>query len=281
MTDALLTRFRVATGRSLPLPARHAGLGNALDSVVLLGFPDWSIWGIPLVGHEVGLAYAKKECGGDLKQLVEGFAAAPQAGVPSPSVEYVQHLLADVFATYTLGLSYACASLLLRLNPGRDKPSEANEPRDVDRARVIIATLGRERPTAPDRGGDFTDVVARLTTIWDTAVRAHAGLSVQHEAADHFIPENTWLDDFVQRTVESFEGLMMIFPPYDNDRWKASQQWYGSLGDDGDTGATPIQEDEVPDVLTAAWQRRLVDNAEPLRVADDIKSRWSKRRQVA
>lgn len=44
MTEALLLRYNSLTKRSLPLPGRQAALGNALESVVLLGFPEWSIW---------------------------------------------------------------------------------------------------------------------------------------------------------------------------------------------------------------------------------------------
>lgn len=253
MTDAVLKRFRKATGRSLPLPARQAALGVALHSVVLLGFPEWSIWGIPLVGHEVGLAYAEeRKDEPEVADLITRFA--PEGA--SHSAQYVRQLFADVFATYTAGLSYACAAMLLRLSPRHGKDFDPDNPTDIDRAHVILMTL-RE---SDEGGGSFTEAVEHLRETWLGAVRAHAGPADAERAereAKGRPPERDWRDNFTQAAIEYLREIPNVVPAYDRERWEASSQWAAALyrGDDG-PGWLP-EKDAVPDVLTAAWRLRM------------------------
>jgi hypothetical protein len=286
MTDALLTRYKQVTQRSLPLPARQAALGNALDSVVLLGFPEWSIWGIPLVGHEVGLAYAKEQHDRGLSALIKRYLPDEQPADESRgpedegshNEEYIQQLLADAFATYTLGLSYACAALLLRLSPRHDEAPSPSQPRDIDRARVIMMTL----ETCGGSGGTFSDAMGSLKDIWEAAVRAHAGPAQAAEAVKEAQgpPSHAdWLDDFTRDAVEHFRSLNITVRAYDDERWNASTKWYEALLDKNkvDPGWTSV-DDAVPDALTAAWRLRLVGQLKPVDLAENLKERWSKGR---
>lgn len=288
MTDRLLKRYTLLIRRSLPLPAREAALGNVLDSVLLLGFPEWSIWGIPLVGHEVGLAYLRYKTDGELLDLAQKYVVDgsdddhddEQGGGHAPpprSAELVHHLIADAFATYTLGLGYASAALLLRLTPRHDEPRQRDWPRDIDRARVIMMTLRSPGANAPDAGGSFSDFVGILGNIWESALRGYAGPSnadlAQQEMAGPR-PEEDWIDDLTREAVEHFSGLMPTLR-YDNKRWQGSEQWTGPLKTDGESPDWPY-DDDITDVLTAAWRLRLRDEA-PKNLADNIKQRWSKR----
>jgi hypothetical protein len=301
MTDAVLSRFKgVTPGRSLPLPARRAALGNAMDSVVLLGFPEWSIWGIPLVGHEVGLAYVKDQRDEDLMNLVSSFVedgdppptasdgpsldgpegAKPQVDTPRErrTQEHVEQLLADVFATYTLGFSYACAALLLRLDPRHDEKRRADRPRDIDRARAIMLTLTPPWRELSAEGGSFSDAVGILDGLWLEGVRAHAGPARAEAAVDEAQgppPEEDWLDDFTKSAVELFTKQRYTIRSYGEDRWRASETWIDALRSKK-VGPSWLPRDEsVPDVLTAAWRMRLVDNEQPGDLANDVKERWS------
>jgi hypothetical protein len=277
MTEAVLGRFKPLTSRSLPLPGRQAALGNALGSVVLLGFPEWSIWGIPLVGHEVGLAYSQEQKDHELLKLIDHVSEAH--GV---SKKLVQDLLADGFATYTLGLSYACAALLLRLNPRHDEPHHSDRPRDIERARVILMTLKAERPSAPEAGGSFTDCVASLETLWKSAVVAHArpqDADAAQQEAEGPIPAEDWLDDLTRDAVEHF-GEMMMIRPYDEKRWRGSEDWLKTLREHDSASRPWLPADEVvPDVLTAAWRLRLLSEQEPNDVAAEVQKRWFQARK--
>jgi hypothetical protein len=291
MTGELLTRFNSITPQALtlPLPARHAALGNALDGLVLLGFPEWSIWGIPLVGHEIGLGYVrdpKHQAG--LTDLVKKFTPmVPHCDRPAEEREsnakaYLDQLVADCFATYILGFSYACAGLLLRLTPRHDEVRSPTMPRDIDRARVIMMTL-HGGDAGPDAGGTFSDAVGGLQKIWESAVRAYAGPDQAAEALEEAKgppPKDDWLDDFTEMAIEHFTNSRLI-QPYDNDRWTQSDTWQSHLA----TTATGTMERRswrpkgaaVADVLTAAWRMRLMDDADPDSVARRVLASWSKR----
>lgn len=280
MTDALLGRFTALSRRPLPLPARQAALGNALDSVVLLGFPEWSIWGIPLVGHEVGLRYARDRNSVELTSLIRDFSSAdnPKLGGRTPPTEtYMQDLIADAFATYTLGFSYACAAMLLRLTPRADQSREQlSHPRDIDRARVIMMTLGSGPPSAPSHGGSFTEAVEKLRDIWNCAVRDYVEPPDADQAALEAAgppPAQDWLDDFTAAVVKHLRSFGAIIRPYDNDRWMASDKWRITLADSVSRPESD-PDDVVPDLLTAAWRMRL-DEVGVDRLATDVKKQWS------
>ncbi len=285
MTDALLTRFTAATSKSLPLPARQAALGSALDSIVLLGFPEWSVWGIPLVAHEVGLAYAKDRNNPALAELIDRFVVKPPAAgstgaaaIPGRTKSYVKELLADAFATYTLGLSYACAALLLRLSPRHDDEYESDAPRDIERARVIMLTLLTGGTTAPAAGGSFTDDVSGLEATWRTAVAAHAGPAAAAAALQESEgppPEKDWLDDFTDAAVLHFRQMTMMIRPYDDERWRASELWLEALHDGSVAPGWNPTSDAVPDVLTAAWRLRLRQDNDPDVLANQVKRLWA------
>jgi hypothetical protein len=292
MTAALLTRFSLVTERTLtlPLPARHAALGTALNGLVLLGFPEWSIWGIPLVGHEIGLGYAKFPLRADeLAEIVKQYT--PECGPPSAerdssAEEYLHQLIADALATYILGFSYACASMLLRLNPRHDVPGDPTKPRDIDRARVIMMTLKAGGRTAPSSGGSFSEALERLQEIWNTAVLSHAGPKHADTAlaeAKGPPPEDDWLDDFTATAVSHFARSSVI-RPYDNERWRASDGWLETMRGWLESRDTP-NPDWVPpgvavvDVLNAAWRLRVMESADPDSLAKSILDSWSKRKQ--
>lgn len=269
MTDALLNRFIGTTPqKSLPLPARQSALGYALDSVVMLGFPEWSIWGIPLVGHEIGLVYAGDHNDDQLVALINRYVEQDVR-----SEEYVRQLVADTFATYTLGFSYACAALVLRLSPRHNQPPLVDEPTDIERSRVIMLTL----KAGGAIGGTHTDAVETLERIWEAAVRERAGLDLADEAADEAAgppPDQDWLDDFAADAVETFRGLILI-RPFDNTRWEAADTWYEALRTaKAGPGWHPV-EDAVPDVLTAAWRLRVLDGTSPELLAADVMTRWT------
>lgn len=273
MTDALLNRFIGTTPqKSLPLPARQSALGCALDSVVMLGFPEWSIWGIPLVGHEIGLVYANDHNDDQLVRLIGKYTVKDVR-----SEQYVRELVADTFATYTLGFAYACAALVLRLSPRHDQEPRVDAPTDIERARVIMLTLRAGGDTAPAAGGTYTDGIERLDEIWKGAVGERAGQDKADEAAAQAVgpPAHLdWLDDFAADAVKTFRGLITI-RPFDNKRWTAAQLWYDALLiDKTGPGWHPV-EDAVPDVLTAAWRLRVLDGTSPEQLAAQVMTRWT------
>jgi hypothetical protein len=141
------------------VPALTGGAGDSLTStlrrVASVRFPDWSLWTVPLVAHEY--AFVMTEVEDVLRSHVKSQAAAwvsaqpLPAGSPGEKPEDVREdlrkraescarvLLADAFATFTMGPAYACGALLLRLDPADG--AHRYRPSDVTRAAMVLGML--------------------------------------------------------------------------------------------------------------------------------------------
>lgn len=111
MTDTLLRSFLDLTKNALSVPSRQAAISSAMNSVIKLGFPEWTAWAVPLVAHEVGLSVADDRN----NEKVQDFLTDHVGAGRSPGE--VRHLFADAFATLMMGPAYACAAILLRFQP--------------------------------------------------------------------------------------------------------------------------------------------------------------------
>jgi hypothetical protein len=143
---------------------------------------------------------------------------------------------------------------------------------------VIMMTL----ETCGGSGGSFSDAMGRLKVIWEAAVRAHAGPTQEAAAvkeAQGPPSREDWLDDFTRAAVEHFRTLNVTVRAYDDERWNASTKWKEALLDKDkvDPGWTSV-DDAVPDALTAAWRLRLIEQLNPVTLAENLKERWSKGR---
>lgn len=258
MTDELLEElYEGHLGGSLVVPANQAALGQVLQSVIKLGFPEWTIWGIPLVGHEVGLKVPPTNVRlAKLLEEDEGYEMRPGQRAS---------LLADIFATYTLGLCYAHAVMRLRLQPFRESSSDPEQPHDADRARVILAVLDRLKgpghgrrtegsgpgsgPTSPGPDGDLGDdaryrgAVGRLRTFWE---------SEADEPSDADAQSPKGLEKFLDHALDALTAPeFRAFSPH---RWTSSM----ALRDLCYKGVKPaVGPQAILDLLTAAWQLRV------------------------
>jgi len=133
--------------------------------ILRLGFASWSIWGLPLEGHEFGklLADARMSNGSE-KRKAHWKPYIKEFGERGTRV-----LIADSFAAWAEGPAYACALLFLVLNPNR---SPARGVCDSDRAAVVLATL-RDRATQAAGGGkrsaegyDYLPFIEALEAKW-------------------------------------------------------------------------------------------------------------------
>jgi hypothetical protein len=142
--------------------------------LVLLRFPQYSIWQVPVMAHELGhfaatrirdetgatpvIAAIAEQSGKGLQTLQPSDAAA----IGAMREGFLHELFADTFATYVLGPAFACCCLLLALNPavgaGRHHPSSSV------RARAVLACLGRLNQALP--GWPFAPVLAKLKALW-------------------------------------------------------------------------------------------------------------------
>lgn len=248
MTDALLSGFKTITRHYLPIPARQAALSNALESVVKLGFPEWSVWGVPLVAHEVGLALALAR---DLNQPGP-IAELLDQWTNYASRERLAELFADIFAAYTVGPAYGCAVLLLRLHPHHDERPRDDEARDVDRAKLLLETLKE----GGDPGTGFRETVDRLKKMWNDSVITLAGPGQAAKAKEAVGPldENGWMDQYLEAVLGLLDRREVI-ERFGEQQWaRALEDWGGELDRAGTMHDSAA---DVLAVLNLAWAKRL------------------------
>ena len=145
IADQLCRLWQVKTGDrfvtpAFSLPGRDEPRPGS--TVVSLGFPEWTIWGLPLLEHDIGLLALTAE-----PDALEGLDAT---------------LAADAFGTFVMGPAYACAALLLRLDPA--------EAIDRERATVVLAAL--ERLNDGRFQGALVTVRDTLRDAWATAAES-------------------------------------------------------------------------------------------------------------
>jgi len=177
----------------LLVPGVAAAFSKAVSRILRLRFPEWTIWHLPLVAHELGHVivtgkleedelmeaemfwtmkpdFVKREeallaLAGWQIQLTEGKVSA--AELERWAKGRVHEFYADAFATYTMGPAYACSAILLRLDPS----AQAHEgiPSDAQRVHVILSMLRwmskEEGMTLP-----YHNIADVLQTRWDQAM---------------------------------------------------------------------------------------------------------------
>jgi hypothetical protein len=209
-----------------------------LARIVRLGFPEWTIWALPLAVHEFGLVAVTIE-------KIEEFVA--QQVSHEDDRHRLQVCLADAFATHMMGPAYACAVILLRLDP-----CTAFEPGDHRltemRARVVLAMLkdidGQGEPTEEGAYGAIHD---RLETEWNDALQ-------QVGSSDALTPqENADIESWVKLISETMGRVRALSPQL----WPRIEELAACL-DLAQVGNIRLRyDDELRSVLNAAWKRRI------------------------
>jgi hypothetical protein len=141
------------TWKSLAVPSRVEQNASTEAYVLRIGFPEWTIWALPLLQHEFGRVVIKKY---------------PVELPVNDTTEAA--MLADALAGLVTGPAYACAQLLLRLDP-------AGVKRWGDevtlRSATILKTLGRPASVSGDPA--LIGLAARLEAEWRDAVKSAGG----------------------------------------------------------------------------------------------------------
>ncbi len=237
---------------SLTIPAPREALQATLAKIVRLGFPEWTIWALPLAVHELGHVVATTD---KIAQFVT------QRATDEEGQHRLQVCLADAFATHVMGPAYACAVILLRLDP-----CTAFAPSDdrltEKRARVVLAMLkdmdGQGNPT--DKGR-FSAIHKRLESEWNDALRqvgTSDSLSQQ---------ESEEIQDCVERISQTRGSYRALSPAV----WPRVEELAELLDIDQVENVKVSSTDELRIVLNAAWKWR-IDKNDLSRVNDVAKA---------
>ena len=277
------------------IPARQDAA--AKPSIIRLGFPEWTIWALPLFAHEFGRILVEEYA--DFQELVDDLAGQisgePRSDLNDEVLERerqaraarIRTYLADAFATYVMGPAYACACLLLKLDP-----TEAGQPMqdrgwEHMRAQVVLATL---RKINPGFQSNLDDIINTLDESW-TAATTQLG---QAQSGDREKREKMLVEPVVNRAVAALELIEEQNETpigFDDDAWAEARQqaetYFGDLvpGAEPPPDADPATSSKpptftlegvtLPQVLNAAWSQRL-ETPDP-KMADAIANRVRER----
>jgi hypothetical protein len=266
LADRLLDgcdRVASARWRSLAVPAFRGSSGLTPGNVIRLGFPEWSIWALPLAAYELG-------------RIVVGQDRRLRAKVDEEVTrqpgqrQVIEDCLADAFATYTVGPAYACAAILMRLNP---RPKAAGEPA-VDAARVeaLFDFLDKADEEA-GAGVSFADIRARLETAWQEAATEAGAAAASRAGSQSSTPAD--LSQFFWRWAEQNS----VTAKYTPKSWTRAMLWEENLlALLKDEDAIDPAGSDVRDVLNAAWLCRLNHPDQTVRIAKAAQRLWERMR---
>jgi len=259
LADELINKW--VTGdlqSSLSIPARQEAMNKTLARIIRLGFPEWTIWALPLVACEFGHVVSDTQ---ELRKTLENEGYRDKL-----PMRHLRHFVADAFATYIMGPAYACAAILLRFNPPTAYQDQDEHPAEAKRAYVIFTML-EQMNNENGMAGPYTGIIQTLKDGWKAAVRQANPpdiLTTQDE-----VQWEKWVETL--KNTFYFELGLLYSPSWRNvDRWR--EQLYSDQ--DFEVNGT----EDLRDVLNAAWLCRIdhidEDPSGTERIAARAKKLW-------
>lgn len=286
--------------QSLTVLTAQEKLGQTLARIIRLRFPEWTIWTLPFTAHEFGhVAIHAIE---PLREFVEGkinelmrkdpqLEAARATHPPASQIDlasaesrarkraenHIYKLVADAFATYTMGPAYPCAALLLRFNPVTAGSGEHEHPTDVKRAELVLSMLGRMNENEEAAGDPpYTNIIDRLQREWATACeRARPSSGPSAPAGRARLEDLIDVDDLAREALEVFWNRIREvarYPHEDSEHgWLKARDWQAKIMANLKNAADPVADIKVTrtsklrDALNAAWLCRIYDGTDNIR----------------
>ena len=152
--------------QSLAIPALLEESTSTGAFTLHIGFPEWTIWALPLLQHEFGHIYVEKQLG----RVVE-----------ADGRKFLAVMLADALACLVTGPAYGCAAVLMRLDPGavgapeQDPKGAAVASEVALRSASILATLKAVAGETGDQTTPVGQIARRLEREWVWAIDQAGG----------------------------------------------------------------------------------------------------------
>jgi hypothetical protein len=234
-----LFRFYALGPLPLTIPSRYSVRSRGWGRVMRVGFPEWTIWTLPLVAPDFWLAVGRSRFAGDLER----------AGVKEEDAA-MQDCLADAFGALTLGPAYAYAAIRLRFDPFTAHNAMTDRAgrklaTDDDRVHAVLTML-RQDGNPPD----FTAIADDLEAQWAEALdQAHPDGAADAGFKDRIATVIGLIAPSLRSPVDAQVGLTA-------EAWRAFQGWPAKLLA-GEQDQIPVAGVELRSVLNAAWIARV------------------------
>jgi hypothetical protein len=277
VADALIPTwggFKGYASKSVTIPTSSAGGDISAAQLIRIGFPEWTVWTLPLAAYEFGHVFARKH------DAIDDLLSA----VPELSPTRTRMLIADAYATAVMGPAYVCAELLLR-----------SALRDEQRVAVMLAMLERI-DKAPVSG--YRSVRDRMERAWRSALaqdRSPAPAPAAGPLADEPPPEivddvrdpaaggspnpedsASGRPDLVQAVVDGVYAKVKV--PFGEDEWQRASRLSDQIqsGESTASIAGELGLAHLRQVLAAGWiaRIRLYDEQPPSGEAPTEEALW-------
>jgi hypothetical protein len=250
--------------------------------IIRLRFPAWTIWNLPLAAHEVGhVAHAfvlnQERDQDESLQLLTPFMTNQRDSLVANDTDLnklhqnggdkaqqsedwansrLRILLADAFATYTMGPAYACSAIMLRLNPAAE--AQCGMPADVQRAHVILSSLHCINDLVLVKPYDF--VIKQLEDSWGKTLDRSTPASKLTDSDKAYLKQLA--EAFTRELAPQIFTTAARYPHTSpKDGWTKAQEWANNWMDLRQKGKSFAVHDspsgKLRDVLNAAWLCRL------------------------
>lgn len=284
MTDELLRNcydnMVTMAVNSLTIPAHLELPPRMLRRVVRMPFSEWTIWTLPLAAYEFGLiaideveqlrSFCEEQAGEALRteQATAGNVPADNDRL-ARAVRYVKILMADAFATYTLGPAYACPALLLEFSPTPEGPGLEFGPSGIQRAGMVLSILqgmGKARNSYEENA--FSVVLRLLRERWTIIQEPTDNAEIINLNPDEI------LDIFSRATTNSRPQVRYPTDLLNQNiygGWAVAKSWVehwqselNSVSGKLTVPGTVLRTSKLRDGLNAAWLGRLLFPADKL-----------------
>jgi len=232
---------------SLTVPGFRGPASTPSARFVRLGFPEWTIWALPLAAQTFGRIVVSEH-----PNLRDEVVAPLSAGLDGGAVQHLEQCLSDAIAAWTLGPAYACAAVLMQFDP---QPGDAGgRSLDGDRAEMIFQVWERVRTDA-----GFVNFGAalqrRLRDEWgaagDQARPAAGGAGDEAAVAADGGRVGRWAEKVHGWLRDNAKDVA-----YPVEAWESkADDWSRKLL--GDSGKIEPRDTDLRDVLNAAWACRV------------------------
>jgi hypothetical protein len=248
---------------SLTIPAYQEALTMTPARIIRLGFPEWTLWALPLTAHQFGHVVVRQSMDSEKRSKLKGLieAGKPDERTKSHREEYA----ADAIATYAMGPAYACAAILLRFDPLLAYKDQDEHPAYAKRAHVVLATLGwvnRQDSVAP-----YSGIIEQLRREWNAALDQVRPVG---KLEDSEIAElDVWLDGLWEYLHTRRNPMM-----YSARDWVEIADWPEKLLQGREQEIGIKNSHELRDVLNAAWKCRIAYEADAQKIGDAALVLW-------
>lgn len=266
--------------KSFTVPSSHEMLDATLARIIRVGFPEWSIWALPLTAY------------GFFAVLVTDGRKYKEFGrrLTTTTDPHVAILLSDALATYVMGPAYAGALLLFRLDP-RGSAGGGADGYSLNelRAKTVLDMLERlDEETDSDTCGMFR---LALLKEWTMAVSRtalepapteeeellRAGVEVALASTPGIGDHASGISDEQLSKIVDFAARSMKGKEFGSDAWDKIARWAQDLaeGNDLDPDRIDTRADPLRQLVNAAWIARMTTtNVDPSDLTQEIDRHW-------